>query len=97
MPINSSPSAEGRKEVGSVSDCQEDDRKRILDSSSDRMMFGSMNPMTTGPGPGGLALKTEAGWPPHPAMHPAAHPMVGQDHLAAAAAASAAAAVGQSR
>ena len=61
------------------------------------MMFGTMNPMT-GPGPGGLALKTEAGWPPHPAaMHPT-HPMVGQDHLAAAAAASAAAAaVGQSR
>ena len=56
------------------------------------MMFGSMNPMT---GPG-LALKTEAVWPPHPAMHPT-HPMVGQDHLAAAAAASAAAAVGQSR
>ena len=65
---------------------------------SDRMMFGSMNAMT-GPGPGGLALKTEAGWPPHPAavMHPT-HPMVaGQDHLAAAAAASAAAAVGQNR
>ena len=60
------------------------------------MMFSTMNPMT-GPGPGGLALKTEAGWPPHPAMHPT-HPMVGQDHLAAAAAASAAAAaVGQNR
>ena len=64
-----------------------------MDSSdSNKMMFGSMNPMT---GPG-LALKTEAVWPPHPAMHPT-HPMVGQDHLAAAAAASAAAAVGQSR
>ena len=68
----------------------------FLNSNSNRMMFSTMNPMT-GPGPGGLALKTEAGWPPHPAaMHPT-HPMVGQDHLAAAAAASAAAAVGQSR
>ena len=74
--------------------------KRRTLKFGDRMMFGSMNAMTV-PGPGGLALKTEAGWPPHPAaavMHPT-HPMVaaGQDHLAAAAAASAAAAVGQNR